>query len=76
MSSYKNNRICYIPEHLVLRNVETILNDQPADNNKEADAYFRERIDWTLDILIGYATALKTMRDSTSVFHDKFGNGM
>jgi NAD(P)H-dependent FMN reductase len=76
MSSYKNNRLCYIPEHLVLRNVEKILNENSADNDEEADAYFRERINWSLGILQGYAEALKTMRASTAVFHDKFGNGM
>ena len=76
MSSYKNNRICYIPEQLVLRNVETILNDKPTDNNPEADGYFRERIDWTLEILLGYARALRGMRETTAIFHDKFGNGM
>ena len=76
MSSYKNNRICYIPEQLILRNVESILNDDPDGNNESADSYFRERIDWTLEILLGYAGALKTMRDTTDVFHKKFGNGM
>ena len=76
MSSYKNNRLCYIPEHLILRNVESILNDDPGDNDQAADGYFRERIDWTLDILAGYATALKAMRANTQIFHDKFGNGM
>ena len=76
MSSYKNNRICYIPEQLILRNVETILNEDANENNADADSYFRERIDWTLSILKGYADALKTMRDNTEIFHDKFGNGM
>jgi len=76
MSSYKNNRLCYIPEHLILRHVESILNDDPAQNNESSDRYFRERIDWTLDLLAGYAKALKAMRDSTQIFHDKFGNGM
>jgi NAD(P)H-dependent FMN reductase len=76
MSSYKNNRICYIPEQLILRNVETILNANPTDNNDEADTYFRERIDWALEILKGYSIALKNMRDTTDIFHDKFGNGM
>ena len=32
MSSYKNNRICYLPEHVILRNVERILNDDAKDN--------------------------------------------
>jgi len=76
MSSYKNNRVCYIPEQLILRNVEKILNQDTANNDAEADAYFKERISWTLGILSGYASALKTMRGTTEVHHDKFGNGM
>ncbi len=76
MSSYKNNRLCYIPEQLVLRNIEKILNDKAEDNDADADGYFRERISWTLGILRGYAVALKSMRESTEIHHDKFGNGM
>lgn len=76
MSSYKNNRICYIPEQLILRNVESILNENAADNNPDTDAYFKERISWSLGILQGYAVALKSMRETTQIHHDKFGNGM
>lgn len=76
MSSYKNNRICYIPEHLILRHVEKILNAKAEDNDADADSYFRERIAWALGILRGYAVALKAMRESTAIHHDKFGNGM
>lgn len=76
MSSYKNNRICYIPEQLVLRNIEAILNEKIEDNDVEADGYFRERISWVLEILRGYAVALKSMRENTEIHHDKFGNGM
>ncbi|MCK4711217.1 MAG: NAD(P)H-dependent oxidoreductase [Gammaproteobacteria bacterium] len=76
MSSYKNNRICYIPEQLILRNVETILNENSSENDESTDSYFRERINWALGILQGYSKALKTMRETTEIFHDKFGNGM
>ncbi len=76
MSSYKNNRLCYIPEHLVLRHVEKVLNEDVSTNEEPADSYYRERIDWALGILLGYSKALKTMRETTQVFHDKFGNGM
>ncbi|MDW3094229.1 MAG: NAD(P)H-dependent oxidoreductase [Gammaproteobacteria bacterium] len=76
MSSYKNNRICYLPEHLILRKVEKILNEDPNDNDESLDSYYRERINWTLGILKGYTTALKPMRDTTQIFHDKFGYGM
>ena len=76
MSSYKNNRLCYIPEQLVLRNIEKILNEKAVDNDADADSYFRERISWALGILRGYTVALKSMRESTEIHHDKFGNGM
>jgi len=76
MSSYKNNRICYIPEQLIIRNVESVLNDDPADNDPDTDHYFRERIDWTLGILKEYATALKQVRASGVTDTDKFNNGM
>ena len=76
MSSYKNNRICYIPEHVIVRNVEQVLNDAVGDNDQDADTYFRERIEWSLGILKGYAEAMKSMRESVQIHHDKFGNGM
>ena len=76
MSSYKNNRICYIPEQVVIRNVETVLNPNPEDNNTEADTYFRERITWTLAMLKEYAIAFKQVRASGVTFKEEFANGM
>lgn len=75
MSSYKNNRICYIPEQVIVRNVESVLNDDETQNNPDADGYFRDRIQYALNILQAYAVALKPVRDSgvvdTSVY--RFG---
>lgn len=76
MSSYKNNRLCYIPEHLIVRDVEKVLNQSPADNDPDSDSYYKSRLSWGLGILIGYGKALKTMRDNTQIHHDSFGNGM
>ena len=76
MSSYKNNRLCYIPEHLIIRDVESVFNDKAEDNNQETDGYYKSRLNWCLDILMGYGKALKSMRDETQVHHDDFGNGM
>ncbi len=76
MSSYKNNRICYIPEQVIVRNVESVLNDNAEDNNPDTDSYFRERISWALGLLKAYAEALTPMRESVQIHHDKFGNGM
>lgn len=76
MSSYKNNRLCYIPEHLIVRDVEKVFNEKTEDNDARSDSYYKERLEWCLNILIGYGKALKTMRKETEIFHDKFGNGM
>lgn len=76
MSSYKNNRLCYIPEQLIIRDVEKVFNDKPEDNDKESDIYYKDRLQWCLKILLGYGKALKTMRAETEIHHDKFSNGM
>ena len=76
MSSYKNSRICYIPEHVILRKVEKVLNDDPADNDERSNSYYRERLQWSLKILKEYAQALKQVRESGVTATDKFKNGM
>jgi len=76
MSSYKNSRICYIPEQLIIRNVETVLNENASDNNESAHEYFAGRISWTLDTLKEYAVALKAVQASSAVDFGDYGNGM
>ncbi len=76
MSSYKNNRICYIPEQIIIRNVERVLNDDAEKNNPDADTYFRARTRWALGILKEYAMALKSVRDSGVTETADFKNGM
>lgn len=75
-SSYKNNRLCYIPEHLIVRNVESVFNADDADNDADSDSYYKERLKWGLDILVGYGEALKAMREKVAIHDDRFGNGM
>ena len=76
MSSYKNNRLCYIPEHLIIREVEKVFNEDEKDNDARSDSYYKERLNWCLNILLGYGKALKTMRSETEIHNDKFSNGM
>ena len=76
MSSYKNNRICYLPEHLIIRNVESVLNADATKNNPETDRYFRERIVYAGGILSAYANALKGVRESGITHSDVFRFGM
>jgi hypothetical protein len=72
-SSYKNSRILYLPEQLIVRNVESMFNTEfPSD---ESDVRIRARADWTLQILCQYDDALRTMR--TAIKHPpEFSTGM
>ena len=76
MSSYKNNRICYIPEHIIVRNVNTVLNANPEDNDRDADTYYRNRILFALKILREYGLSLRSVRESGLTYADEFKNGM
>lgn len=76
MSSYKNNRLCYIPEHVIVRHVGSVLNDDASKNNADADSYFRKRIVYACGILCAYAGALKGVRESGAASIKVFPNGM
>lgn len=76
MNSSKNNRLCYIPEQLVIRHAETVLNEDESKNNPDADSYFRERIHFALGVLRAYSSALKPVRESGVTEHEMFKNGM
>lgn len=76
MSSYKNSRICYIPEHIILRNIENILNEQIEPKFVEEDRYVRGRITNTLQLLAKYAKALELVRKNNVFDYEKYGNGM
>jgi len=62
MSSYKNNHVCHIPEHVIVRNCRNLLTDEePVDKN---DAYTRERLHYALGLLRIYGEALQHVRSS------------
>ena len=74
-SSFKNNHICYIPEHLIIRFVTERLNEPEAVD--ESDAITRERIDYGLNVLGLYAENFKQIRSKSAVWkNDKFKFGM
>ena len=76
MSSYKNNRICYLPEHIIIRQVTNVLNEDIKQNDPTTDAYYRQRIKWALGILERYAQALAPVRAAGGLFNEEFRNGM
>ena len=76
MSSYKNNRLCWIPEHLIARQVKSICNDDITSNDDALQQPFAERANYALDLLLAYADALGGIRASGVINHDAFMNGM
>lgn len=73
MSSYKNNRIAYMPEHLIIRNSGQVLNSEV---NGAEDESIRARIDYCLALLNEYAKAHRQIRASGVVDLNTWRNGM
>jgi NAD(P)H-dependent FMN reductase len=73
-SSYKNTRIVYIPDHVIVRNAEAMLvGESPADDH---DAELRKRVHYSLGLLLEYAKALTLVRESGKVNLKDFPYGM
>lgn len=75
MSSYKNTKICYIPEHIIIRDVESVLNNFRETQN-EYDAYIQERIIHTMKILNVYASCFRPLRGNEIICSNKYIYGM
>lgn len=75
-SSYKNNRLCYIPEQLVVRNVGKVFNADSAENDPEAHTYFVDRAGYSLKLLLAYSEALGALRGGGVVDLEGYPNGM
>lgn len=76
MSSYKNCRICYLPEHLIVRNAGRVFNTDPGDNDPEAHSYLEARLTYCLAMLREYAIAFRGIRASGKTSLETYKNGM
>ncbi len=76
MNSAKNTFINYIPEHLIVRGSEELMNDLDENGGDESDQYVKKRGLYGLGILIEYANGLKQVRDSKVLDFDKYDVGM
>jgi len=74
LSGYKNNRICYIPEHVLIRQVQDELN-APRDPTS-APSYVERRLLWSLDLLEDYTAALRAVRAKGTWQNEDYGYGM
>lgn len=79
MSSYKNCRLCYIPEHTIVRNAGDILNgssENDPNNNPDSDPFYRSQIGYCLSLLVEYSKALEQVRQSGVIDYKTYSNGM
>ena len=70
-SSYKNTHIMWIPENIIIRNVEEFNPEAHGDNIPE---WLDDRIDYVLKLLLAYASNMKPLREIVN--RKDFGNGM
>lgn len=74
MSSYKNTRLCYIPDHVIVRSAEKMLvGDTPSDSH---DENLRKRITYSIKVLAEYGKALSAVRESGVLDYKSYPHGM
>lgn len=75
-TSHKNTRIVYIPEQLIVRHAEEVMNTpEPAADNKD-DEYIQARARYDLGVLLAYAEAMKPLQGSDAIDYKTHPNGM
>ena len=70
-SSYKNTHLMWIPENIIIRNVQEFNPGAHGDNIPE---WLDNRIDYVLKLLLAYASNMKSLRKIIN--RKDFGNGM
>lgn len=70
-SSYKNRHIMWIPENIIIRNVEQFC---PGEHGPLIPKWLDKRIDYVFSLLIRYGECLRPIQDILN--RKDFGNGM
>ena len=69
--SYKNTHIMWIPENVIIRNVEEY---NPGKHGNSIPSWLDNRIDYTLELLLAYSMNMQSLRKLIN--RKEFGNGM
>ena len=70
-SSYKNTHVMWIPENIIIRNVEEFNPGAHGDNIPE---WLDNRIDYVLKLFLAYSSNMRSLRNIIN--RKDFGNGM
>lgn len=74
MSGYKNSRVCYIPDHVIVRHVEQVMNTP--ESVSEDDKRIRDRLAYSVKVLEEYAKAFQSIRQSGVIDLAAYPTGM
>ena len=69
--SYKNTHIMWIPENIIIRNVQEY---NPGNHGNSIPEWLDNRIDYTLEILLAYSLNMQPLKELIN--RKEFGNGM
>lgn len=73
-NSCKDTKVCYIPEPVIIRQVQHALNSRVPQNDH--DLVVRQRLQYSLNLLLEYAKALAMVRESGVVNTVAYPYGM
>ncbi|MFP4097330.1 MAG: NADPH-dependent FMN reductase [Alphaproteobacteria bacterium] len=73
----KSNRMVFIPDHLIVRNAEKVMNDhEMVEGEIPDDLYIKKRALYSLNVLQAYTKSLKDMRAKTELLSSDYVFGM
>lgn len=70
-TAYKNNHICYLPDHIILRDVESLFYQ-----DDESSDYYSNAIDYHVTLLSEYSKSLIQVRKSGCINNNEYRYGM
>lgn len=74
--SAKNSGLLYIPDHVIVRDVNNVLNDTSLDSERTNDFSIKKRIERSLSILNFYGKHMKNLRDEADFDFSDYPYGM
>ena len=74
--SAKNNHMLYIPDHVIVRKVNDVLNNFEIDEENKDDAWIKGKLDRAIGILALYTKHMKALRAEADFDLDKYPYGM
>ncbi|AOM40043.1 NADPH-dependent FMN reductase [Xenorhabdus hominickii] len=72
MTGFKNNHVCFLPDHLIFRQSDNLISADLICSNSE----FEGRTNYTLKLLKSYAQALKQVREDIGEESKNYPYGM